>query len=190
MLRDGTYLRAADLKSGESLMPLYRSYVRPSSISRLKYEKVLHPGTGRVEWTHSMVSRNLGFAAGRGYVIHHDFNGLRHLNNDPRNLRRMTQAEHRALHNEVSKNGGIKAAHAAWMALNPEERSRQSSERARKRWRDPDYRAGGPDRLETSRAATDPSLWGNHSQVNLRGPRPGNPEPDCRRKQAYLAGCR
>jgi intein-like protein with splicing domain len=93
MLRDGTYKRAANLKPGDSLMPLYRSYVRPSSASRLKYEKVLHPGTGRVEWTHSMVSRNLGFAAGRGHVIHHGFNGSRHLNNDPRNLRRLTKKD-------------------------------------------------------------------------------------------------
>jgi Intein splicing domain len=167
MLRDGTYKRAANLKPGDSLMPLYRSYVRPSSTSKLRYEKVLHPGTGRVEWTHSMVSRNLGFAAGRGYVIHHDFCGLRYLNNDPRNLRRMTQAGHRSLHNEASQNGGIKAAHAAWEELGHEERSRLSSERARKRWQNPDYRAGGSARLEASRVATDPARWGHHSSVTF-----------------------
>ena len=165
MLRDGTYKRAVNLKPGDSLMPLYRSYVRPSSTSKLKYEKVLHPGTGRVEWTHSMVSRNLGFAAGCGHVIHHDFAGLRHLNNDPRNLRRLTSGEHTKLHNEAAKNGGMQAAHAAWMALSSEERSRQSSERARKRWQDPDYRAGGSTRLAASRVATDPAQWGNHSTV-------------------------
>lgn len=165
MLRDGTYKRAANLQPGDSLMPLYRSYVRPSSTSKLKYEKVLHPATGRVEWTHSMVSRNLGFAAGRGHAIHHDFNGLRHLNNAPWNLRRLTQAEHRRVHNEAGENGGIKAAHRAWADLSPEERSRQSSERARKRWQNPEYRAGGAARMEAARAVTVPQQWGNHSPV-------------------------
>jgi Intein splicing domain len=167
MLLDGTYKRAANLRPGDSLMPLYRNYVRPGSPSKLTYEKVWHPGPQRWEWTHSMVSRALGFAAGRGHVIHHDFNGRRHRNNDPRNLRRLTSAAHAALHNEASQNGGLVAAHAAWMALSPEERSRQSSERARKRWKNPDYRSGGKDRLAAAKATTDPAVWGHHSSVTF-----------------------
>ena len=97
MLRDGSYRRAEDLAPGDSLMPLYRQH-RKLAGSTQAYEQVWHPGRGKWEFTHRMVSRELEFPAARGEVIHHGFDGLRHLNNDPRNLTRMTNAEHTALH--------------------------------------------------------------------------------------------
>jgi hypothetical protein len=97
MLRDGTYRQARDLVPGDSFMPLYRQH-RKLAGSTQAYEQVWHPGRGKWEFTHRMVSRELGFPAVRGEVIHHGFDGLRHLNNDPRNLARMTNATHTALH--------------------------------------------------------------------------------------------
>ncbi len=164
MLRDGTYKRAANLKPGDSLMPLYRRLVQPSKLSS-EYEQVWHPDAGRWEYTHRMVARNLGFGSGRGQVIHHGFDGLCQLNNDPRNLTRMTTAAHSQLHSDLG--GNIRLAHKAFMALDPEERSRIGSERARKRWENPEYRAGGKDRLAAARAGTDPVQWGNHSAVTF-----------------------
>ncbi len=161
MLRDGTYKRAANLRPGDSLMPLYRRQTKLAQNSQ-EYEQVWHPGRGKWEPTHQVVSRECGFPAGRGHVIHHGFDGLCHLNNDPRNLQRLTNSEHIELHNKLSHNGGIQRAHEAWNALGHEERSRQSSERARKRWQNPDYRAGGADRLKAARENTDPAEWGNH----------------------------
>jgi hypothetical protein len=122
MLKDGTYKRAANLKPGDSLMPLYRQERRLGVTQ--KYEQVWHPGRGKWEFTHRMVSRELGFAAGPGEVIHHGFAGLKHRNNDPRNLRRMTQDAHKKLHGETS--------------------------------------------IQAARAATDPAVWGNHSEITFR----------------------
>lgn len=97
MLRDGTYRQAGQLLPGDSLMPLYRQ-ARQVSLDSQVYEQVWHPGKERWEFTHRMVSRGLGFGAGRGQVIHHGFDGLRQLNNDPRNLTRMTKEAHAQLH--------------------------------------------------------------------------------------------
>jgi hypothetical protein len=100
MLRDGSYCHAVDLSPGDSLMPLYTRRESPRGV---EYERVWQPGTGRWEWTHKVVSRELGFPAYRGQVIHHGFDGLGSLNNDPRNLTRMTVAEHAQLHANLSK---------------------------------------------------------------------------------------
>lgn len=169
MLRDGTYKRAANLKPGDSLMPLYCRDKKPSPAAQ-EYEQVWHPGTGKWEYTHRMVSRDLGFGARHGEVIHHWFDGLCHRNNDPRNLERMTRQRHGEVHREIGQRTGpesIRKAHAVFMALSPEERSLIGSERARVRWQDPEYRAGGKDRLEAARAGTDPSRWGRHVAVTF-----------------------
>lgn len=147
MLRDGTYKRAGNLQPGDSLMPLYRQH-RTIAPGSQEYEQVWQPGRDRWEFTHRVVSQAMGFAAGRGSVIHHGFDGLGHLNNDPRNLHRMTKADHHALH---------------MLRLSPEEHSR----RARKRWEDPEYRAAGRDRLEHSRQRTAANHWGRHSPVTF-----------------------
>jgi len=140
MLRDGTYRRADALQPGDSLMPLYRRTQRPGK-SKLDYEQVWHPGTGKWEYTHRMVSRALDFAVRGGEVIHHGFDGLKHRNNDPRNLTRMTQAEHMALH--------------AWTeegrAMHRERMLAQGT--FKKLWADPEWRAAHLVRLAEHRRA-------------------------------------
>jgi intein/homing endonuclease len=109
MLRDGTYRRAAELVPGDSLMPLYRRGEKIGN-SKLEYEQVWHPGPGRWDYTHRMVSRALGFAVRGGEVIHHGFDGLKHRNNDPRNLRRMTKKAHSELHTRTPEWRAARAA--------------------------------------------------------------------------------
>ena len=144
MLRDGAYRRAGDLQPGDSLMPLYRSDLFPGN-SKLAYEQVWHPGPvdspGRWEFTHRMVSRELGFGVRGGEVIHHGFEGLKHRNNDPRNLTRMTRGEHLALH--------------AWSGEGREaQRLRQQQLGTFKRlWQDPEWRAAHMFRLAEHRRA-------------------------------------
>jgi DNA gyrase subunit B len=100
MLRDGTYCQAQNLKAGTSLMPLYTKMYR----IRYKcnrdgfYEQVHSNGNWRM--THKLVSTALGFGAGVGEVIHHiDINPL---NNDPKNLEKLTVAEHNRRHMTIS----------------------------------------------------------------------------------------
>jgi Intein splicing domain len=140
MLRDGTYRRADALLPGDSLMPLYRRTQRPGR-SKLDYEQVWHPGTGKWEFTHRMVSRELGFGVRSGEVIHHWFNGLRHRNNDPRNLERMTQADHMALH--------------AWTedGRNAHRVRQQELGTFKRLWADPEWRAAHLVRLAELRRA-------------------------------------
>ncbi len=98
LLRDGTYRWAEHLKSGDSLMPLYRKHA-PVGASKLEYEYVQHTESGAWETTHRMVSESLGFGTrGQAEIIHHGFDGLKHRNNDPRNLHRMTRTAHCELH--------------------------------------------------------------------------------------------
>ena len=110
MLRDGSYGRADSLRPGDSLMPLYRR-LRQISPTSQEYEQVWHPGKNRWEYTHRVVSRSLGFGAGRGQVIHHWFDGLRQLNNDPRNLERLSKQAHIELHARLG--GNLARARAA-----------------------------------------------------------------------------
>ncbi|SCF28985.1 DNA gyrase subunit B [Micromonospora mirobrigensis] len=100
-LRDGSYRRADALTAGDSLMPLYRTLSRKSQGQNLEgYERVWM--NDREEWvyTHYLADawnlRHGRDSAANGNVRHHiDINKL---NNDPRNLRRMTWADHSALH--------------------------------------------------------------------------------------------
>ncbi|MBM0238092.1 hypothetical protein JNW88_14715 [Micromonospora sp. ATA32] len=100
-LRDGSYRRADALVPGDSLMPLYRRLSSKAEGHKLQgYERVWM--NDREEWvyTHYLADawnlRNGRDRATNGNVRHHvDINKR---NNDPRNLRRMTWADHSALH--------------------------------------------------------------------------------------------
>ncbi|SCL48843.1 DNA gyrase subunit B [Micromonospora citrea] len=100
-LRDGSYRRADALAPGESLMPLYRSVSSKAEGHKLHgYERVWM--NDREEWvyTHYLADawnlRHGRDSAANGNVRHHvDINKR---NNDPRNIQRMTWADHSALH--------------------------------------------------------------------------------------------
>jgi intein/homing endonuclease len=93
MMRDGSYVEAAKMTAGDSLMPLYR---RPSdgSYHKMKgYEEFLDPHSEEWVFTHWRVTEE---AIGRRWGVIHHKNGKR--NNDPRQLERMRWSDHRALH--------------------------------------------------------------------------------------------
>ena len=121
-LRDGSYKKAEDLKSGESLMPLY---IRdsPGRIEQGKlninakyragmrgYVQVMNNATGKWRFAHAMSdewNQENGVYSekfnGKIYHLHHvDFNKR---NNDPRNLLRLTHQDHLELHQNYANQG-------------------------------------------------------------------------------------
>ncbi len=103
-LRDGSYRRADALQPDDSLMPLYRSLSAKSDGDTLVgYERVWNNATQKWVYTHYLADgyniRHGLDSAADGTVRHHvDVNKR---NNDPRNLKRMTWEDHRALHNAM-----------------------------------------------------------------------------------------
>jgi intein/homing endonuclease len=108
MLRDGSYKRADELAIGESLMPLYREYIKQGKGDRScpdGYERVYNPSDGMYRLTHSIVSKKLHQDAinkihdDRGDCVvvthHYDFNKR---NNTPQNLVPMEMYDHYRLH--------------------------------------------------------------------------------------------
>ncbi|MFS8099587.1 DNA topoisomerase [Lentzea alba] len=103
-LRDGSYRRADALHPGDSLMPLYRTLSSKLAGDTLTgYERVWNNATEKWVYTHYLADgyniRHGLDSASDGTVRHHvDVNKR---NNDPRNLKRMTWEDHRALHNAM-----------------------------------------------------------------------------------------
>ncbi len=95
ILRDGRTLRAADLRPGDSLMPLYRHLFRG-------YEMVYQPVNGHLHPTHRLADewnvRNGLYADVPGTHRHHRDRDRR--NNMPWNLERLPASEHIRLHNQ------------------------------------------------------------------------------------------
>jgi deoxycytidine triphosphate deaminase len=92
--RDGQAIQANDLRSGTSLMPLYRSL-------RRGYEMVYQPSNGFMWPTHRLAHEwNLRFNMysdePNTHRHHKDFN---RLNNNPWNLERVPASEHIRMHN-------------------------------------------------------------------------------------------
>jgi dCTP deaminase len=92
--RDGTVVAACDLRSGVSLMPLYRQHVRG-------YEAVYQPLNGHICPTHRLADewniRNGVYADDPRTHRHHKDRDR--LNNNPWNIERMDAKEHVQLHN-------------------------------------------------------------------------------------------
>lgn len=102
LLRDGRYVQAEKLQSGDALMPFYQ---RPG------YEHIWHPGPGKWAMTHTAVLEAvMGTTRQRGEADHH-LNG-NPGDNRPENLARMSKRAHDA-----------ETIHRRW--LNPEFRDLQ-----------------------------------------------------------------
>ncbi|CAM6055301.1 unnamed protein product [Sphagnum tenellum] len=97
IMRDGSEVHAEDLKSGDSLMPLYRkASFSGKNQKNAKYERIVSNATGKSMFTHLLVQPK---PPGRDYVVHHkDFSST---NNNPDNLEVMAWADHEALHKAV-----------------------------------------------------------------------------------------
>ena len=89
MLRDGSYRKAAHLKPGDSLMPLYR---RISTKGLPGYRMVFQPTLNRYVYEHKSFTGRVP----KGFVVHHQ-NFIK-TDNRPENLRIMARADHQRLH--------------------------------------------------------------------------------------------
>jgi DNA gyrase subunit B len=107
-LRDGDYCRADELSPGISLMALkLRFSTKEDKVSAPGYEMVWHNASLDWELTHRLADQfnlenGLDNNDGGAKVIRHhkDFNKL---NNDPRNIERVTWAQHYHIHNAYMK---------------------------------------------------------------------------------------
>lgn len=100
LLRDGSYQEAQTLRPGVSLMPLYSRYYTGSDRDLQGYEEIYNPADDSWVFAHRLADTynvKAGvYARSAGRVRHHqDFNKL---NNDPRNILRMSWAAHRHVH--------------------------------------------------------------------------------------------
>ncbi len=122
LTRQGTYISAGELKSGQSLMPIYTKMeneygnISPDQL----YEKIYQPWYGYWEYTHRMVARETFGVAGVDLDIVHHKNNIR-TNNVPSNLESMSKADHLRMHNlrgdshiRLSKEGRV--SRSAWMS--------------------------------------------------------------------------
>ena len=104
MLRNGSYKCAKDLKTSNALMPLRRQLSRLGRRITIEgYEMVYDPGQHRWLFTHVLADEyNLDknvYRINDGDHRHHiDFNKI---NNNPNNIRRISKAEHLALHKQI-----------------------------------------------------------------------------------------
>jgi len=154
MLRDGSYKEAKDLRVKESLMPAY------FNIRQIKdgehYLSILQPLTNRYEFVHKLAdeyNQRHGWAKRTlaSFILHHkDFN---RWNNSPENIQRLTWKQHYKIHLKQAKN--------LWREHGDEfrEKHREAlikifsdpiirkkiSERSKKLWKNPAYRAKYPE---------------------------------------------
>lgn len=129
VLRDGSAVRADELKSGDSLMPYYedKSLVYKKSL----YKTVYNPNTGKYEFVHRLIGKEIAKEKEYYNTIHHkDF---QKENNSPENLQWVDFEEHKKMHSDAVKK----------MWKNPETRKRileLMSENTKKLWENPEYR--------------------------------------------------
>ncbi|MBU0470369.1 MAG: DNA topoisomerase (ATP-hydrolyzing) subunit B [Nanoarchaeota archaeon] len=107
MLRNGTYKKAKDLESTDSLMPLRRQLSQKGKkITVEGYEMVYDPGQHRWVFSHLLadewnIKKNIYLPESGVHRHHIDFNKL---NNNPTNIARLTNKEHLKLHRKhISK---------------------------------------------------------------------------------------
>lgn len=98
IMRDGSEVEAQNLRSGDSLMPLYLHDAKTGKHQGAnKYLKYTCNATGKKKWVHTIVCAKS--KPGKETEIHHiDLNSR---NNNPSNLIEMKTEEHRALHREI-----------------------------------------------------------------------------------------
>ncbi|OGX07213.1 MAG: DNA gyrase subunit B, partial [Omnitrophica WOR_2 bacterium GWA2_47_8] len=157
MMRDGTYKKASELSTYDSLMPLSRQTSRIGKRITIEgYEMVFDPLKSRWIFTHLLADdynlKDGAYTEFAGSHRHHkDFNKG---NNNPTNICRLTKEEHIALHSLLAeKNLRRKDVLEKLAALKktPEFRKRmrekmleireELSKRAKQQWEDNEYKA-------------------------------------------------
>lgn len=160
MLRDGSYCAAGQLRSGDSLMPLYRRlsskadgdgldgyemcYIQAAAQLTTLTAAKAYPRAGYV-YTHRVVAHDCGLKMSGGRIIHHvDFHKA---NNSPPNLNSLTRKQHAIVHSHTEER---KAANRAmcivrnktysWPDAVREKVGEISSANRKKEWKRKSYR--------------------------------------------------
>lgn len=98
VMRDGTKKRADKLVSGESIMPFYIENKLMEN-SKSDYQTVYNPNSGKYEFTHRLVAKELPKQKGETVVHHKNIRNLNNrFDNTPNNLQWMTWKDHMELH--------------------------------------------------------------------------------------------
>lgn len=117
MMRNGEFKPAFELKSGDSLMPMYSDFKKPNRSYSKEYMRVKDNSTGEFHFVHRRVAERVSLSEYREAhdrlivkgkenflsVHHKDFNAK---NNSPDNLKWMGQFEHMAFHAALVKKWG------------------------------------------------------------------------------------
>jgi len=98
MRRDGSYIRADSVTPGMSMMPFY---FKRNAKGR---GRVFNPHTNKFEFVYRLIDEQLRGAKPPGFCIHHE--DLRKINDQPGNLKRLTNGEHWALHHDIKLEDG------------------------------------------------------------------------------------
>ena len=81
MLRNGEYIEAKDLNSGDSVMPLYRKLTKSiTCTTKMPYEEVYHPGIEKWEMTHRAVAINEGIVSFKDGLVEKSLKARGYLN--------------------------------------------------------------------------------------------------------------
>ena len=154
MLKDGDYKDAQELKSGDSLMPIYsRLSVKSDDPNAIGYTMIFQPKLNLWNFAHILSDEwnieNGIYQKSSGRIRHHvNFNKL---NNNPHNIRRMNWKEHWQTHynltSEKHKNDPEyrkqlqKGREKFWSnEENRKKYSKRLSERNLENWKKEDYR--------------------------------------------------
>ena len=158
MLRNGSYKKAIDLSSKDSLMPLKKKLSKIENRITIKgYEMILNPATHKWQFTHLLADNfNLGnsvYSTKDGDHRHHrDFNKL---NNNPNNIIRISKEDHLKLHSEIvektigrpdikQKVAQLHKTHAfrekLKLSMSTPEMRKILSKRAKKQWENKEYK--------------------------------------------------
>lgn len=140
LTRDGTYIEAQYLVSGQSLMPLY------TRLNRHGYQEVKNNYTGKWIATHKLVAEDTKlpiptFSEDQFLIIHHkDFNKY---NNIPSNLEYMGDKDHFKIHSDLGKENAKKMNDLIWHHPDYENfrknKAKQCREMALDFWDNPKY---------------------------------------------------
>lgn len=101
VLRDGTKKRADELLPEDSLMPFYQKKERIQKRSKLEYQQIYNPASGKHEFTHRLVAKEVDKEKEGLTTIHHV--NFDRFNNTPENLLWMDYYAHRNLHGDLLK---------------------------------------------------------------------------------------
>lgn len=101
IMRDGSKKRADEVEIGESVMPFYKQIDKKSKNLFDRYEKIYNPNSGKYEFTHRLVAKEIAKGDVNYNTVHHkDFNKY---NNSPTNLVWMDYFEHHKMHGDLIK---------------------------------------------------------------------------------------